>query len=86
MKVKKAKSLDVFDHACKFAQENNGCVKFFNESHDRDFMSRRDYLVNLDKSTQLGDYEELNDMKSVSVMDRNDAKSLFKQELSAFDE
>jgi len=85
MNSKKTKSLDIFDHACKFAQENGGCVKFFNESRDRDYMCKDDYLIVLDNNTGvLNDYQELNDRKSITVIDREDAKEFFKNEISAF--
>lgn len=87
MNTKKAKSLDVFEHACKFAQENDGCVKFFNENHDRDFMTREDYLITLDTQVgSLADYEELNDRKSVTVMNRDEAMSFFDSQLSCTNE
>lgn len=83
-KAKKVKSLDFFDKACKYAQENGGCVKFFNESHDRDFMSSSDFLIALDDSklSTLRDYEEMNDKKSVTVLNRADAYEFFTEEIS----
>ncbi|QRY21734.1 hypothetical protein JT689_01630 (plasmid) [Halobacterium sp. GSL-19] len=83
-KSKKVKSLDFFDDACKYAQENGGCVKFFNESHDRDFMSSSDILVALDESklSNLRDYEEMNDKKSVTVLTQKEASERFTEELS----
>lgn len=80
---KKTKSLDIFDHACKFAQANKGSVKFFNEPHDRDFISKEDYLIVLDDDIEgIHHYEELNDRKSVTIMDRTEAMSFFETELS----
>jgi hypothetical protein len=46
-------------------------------------MTNKDYLITLD--TQIGtlaDYEELNDRKSVTVMNRSEAMSFFKDRLS----
>jgi len=84
---KKAKSLDIYELACEFAQEREGCVKFFNESHDRDFLASGDYLITLDKNAgDLRDYEELNDEKSPSVMNRSEAKVFLNESISAFDE
>ena len=86
MKSKKAKSLDIFDHACKFAQENGGCVKFFNESRDRDYMDSDDYLILLDDSLDgLDDYQELNDRRSISLLDRDGAKEFFRDKIGGFD-
>lgn len=80
--IETGNSMDV-----KFAQENKGCVKFFNENHDRDFMTSEDYLISLDDTESvLSDYEELNDRKSITVLDRSGAKLLFRRELEAFDE
>ncbi|MDS0260247.1 hypothetical protein NDI56_12660 [Haloarcula sp. S1CR25-12] len=85
LSTKKVKSLDIFEHACKFAQKSDGCVKFFNENHDRDFMDSSDFLICLgDNKDQLEDYASLNDRKSVSVLDRSEAIRLFQDELSAF--
>lgn len=86
MDTKKAKKLDIFSHLRKFAQENGGCVKFFDETHDRDYMTRDDYLITLSDSVgALGDYGALNDRKSVTVMNRDEAKAFLVDELSAFD-
>lgn len=84
--TKKARKLDICAHLRKYAQENDGCVKFFNESHDRDYMTRDDYLVVLDGDAgALTDYDELNDRKSVTVMNRDEARTFLADELSAFD-
>lgn len=86
MNNKKAKSLDIYEHACRFAQKNEGCVKFFNENHDRDFLTSADYLISLESRVgKLRDYEELNDDKSVTVMNRAEAREFFGEELSVFD-
>ncbi|MWV38762.1 hypothetical protein [Natrialba sp. INN-245] len=83
---KKAKSLDIYEHACRFAMENNGCVKFFNESHDRDFMSDEDLLISLNEHAgNLREYEDLNDDKSVTVLNREEAKELFHDEIGGFE-
>lgn len=84
--TKKFKKLDTFDHFVKFAQENGGCVKFFNENHDRDYISSEDYLVTLDEDAEgLRDYSNLNDNKSVTVMNRREAKEFLTEQLSAFE-
>lgn len=81
----KARSLDIFQHVCRFALESGGCVKFFNENHDRDYMAKGDYLITLgDNAGSLRDYEELNDQRRVKVLNRNQAKEFLDEQISAY--
>lgn len=82
----KVKSLDLFQHLCRFALESGGCVKFLNENHDRDYMSKGDYLITLDESAGgLRDYEELNDERSVEVLNRRQTMGFLSENMSAYD-
>ena len=48
-------------------------------------MCSDDYLIVLDNNIgALSDYQELNDRKSITVMDREEAQEFFKDEISAF--
>lgn len=80
---KKAKSLDIYDRACEFAMNEGGCVKFLNESHDRDFFSGEDIMTSLDKGAgHLRDYSELNKYRSIAVYNRQEALEFLSEKLS----
>lgn len=79
----KLTSLDLFAHACRYAMTKDGCVKFFEESQDRDFLSEDDIIVTLNDTTgHLSDYAELNTRKSVEVVTRDDAVTYFTENIS----
>lgn len=78
-------SLDFFDHAAKFARENGGCVKFFHENQDRDYLTEDDYLIHL--SNTKGKYrylEELNDKRTPKILTCEEAKDLFSDAFGAY--
>lgn len=79
----KLTSLDVFLHACRYAYQNEGCVKFFEESHDRDFLQDGDVIVTLGNNrSYLEDYRDLNTEKSVQVKTRDEVIDFLLSELS----
>lgn len=79
----KLTSLDVFLHACRYAYQNKGCVKFFEESHDRDFLQDGDVIVTLGNNrSYLEDYQDLNTEKSVTVKTRNEIVDFLLSKLS----
>lgn len=83
MPKEKLTSLGLFAHACRYAMEKGGCVKFFEENQDRDFLSSDDRIVTLNESVRhLGDYAELNTGKSVDIIARDDAVSYFTERIS----
>lgn len=79
----KLTSLDLFAHACRYAMEEGGCVKFFEENQDRDFLSEDDVIVTLSETAgHLGGYGELNTGKSVEVVTRGGAIPYFTEKIS----
>jgi len=67
-------SLDVFHHACIYAQTQNGCVKFFEENNDRHHFSGEDILVCIDGNIEkYTDYERLNTTYSITTFDAESA-------------
>jgi hypothetical protein len=64
-------ALDVFSHACTYAQHVGGCVKSFDESNDRYHLSGDDVIICLDNSSdEYLDYKELNSKYSAKVFNR----------------
>lgn len=79
----KLTSLDLFAHACRYAMMENGCVKFFEENQDRDFLSQDDVIVTLNETAgHLSDYAELNTGKSIEVVTRENAVQYFTESIS----
>jgi hypothetical protein len=75
-------SLDLFDHACLYAQRQGGCVKFFEESTDRHDFSGNDILLCLDGGAeQYTDYERLNTKYAVEVCRPDEAIERFLDEI-----
>lgn len=71
---KRLYTLDVFRYACLYAQQQNGCVKLFNESNDSHHFGENDIIICLDDSTnQFSDYQELNNRHSAQILNREDA-------------
>jgi hypothetical protein len=79
-------SLGFFDHAAKFARSKGGCVKFFNEKQDRDYITDRDYVICVDGNTNRHDhFTQLNDLREPKIMSRKEAKKTFTDELGAYE-
>jgi len=75
-------SLDLFAHACKYAQENRGCVKLFQEENDREYFREGDMLINMNSGGEhLEEYEKLNSAKGVNVLSSAEAMGFFDEEL-----
>jgi len=82
-----ATSLDFFDHAAKFARESGGCLKFFNERQDRDYITGEDYLICLNDNTdQYSHLNSLNDQKAPTVLNIEQSKDLFSAEFNAYND
>jgi hypothetical protein len=75
-------SLDLFDHACLYAQQQGGSVKFFEESNDKHHFSEDDILVCLDDNVdRYGNYERLNTRYAVETLGAGDAVEFFLDEV-----
>lgn len=69
MSKKKLMTLDIFERACLYAQQNEGCVKLFDEANDRHHLSGNDIILCLGETpTEYSDYEKLNSKYSAEVM------------------
>ena len=79
-------SLDFFDHAARFARSKNGCVKFFDEKQDRDYITGSDYIICVDNNTSRHEhFGRLNDLRKPKIMSQKEAKNLFADELGAYE-
>lgn len=66
---KKLMTLDIFECACLYAQQNEGCVKLFDETNDRHHFSGDDIILCLGETpTGYVDYGRLNSKYSAEVM------------------
>ncbi|CQR53865.1 hypothetical protein [Haloferax massiliensis] len=75
-------SLDMFHHACMYAQIKGGSVKFFEENNDRHHFSGEDILVCVDGNSEIyADYERLNTQYSITVFDAESAINHFLDEI-----
>ncbi|WP_157969244.1 hypothetical protein [Haloplanus rubicundus] len=75
-------SLDLFSYACKYAQENEGCVKLFEEQSDREYFQDGDLLINMKSGSDvLNEYEKLNREKAVKVLSSEEAMEFLNGEM-----
>lgn len=77
-------STDLFSYACSYAQQEQGCVKLFEESNDRHHFSEEDVLLCLDGSTaDFRDFEEFNSKHSVEVLNREEGMDYLLEKLDS---
>ncbi|UVE50620.1 hypothetical protein KU306_01595 [Haloferax larsenii] len=77
---KELESLDVMKYACQYAQENRGCVKAFDQTEDKYFISEGDIIVLLEGADpELKRYSELN--HSVDLVQNSGAVDYFVSKL-----
>jgi hypothetical protein len=75
-------SSEFFERATMYAHQNGGCVKFFEENSDRDYMSGEDMLISVDGNTdRYGYLEELNTERAPDIIDLDRAKEIFHDDL-----
>jgi len=80
---KEVKALDVYDVMCEYAYRNKGCVKFFDERQDRDYMSQGDIIVCLEENSkqEYERYNNLNHKRAIDILSVNEAMKRFLDEL-----
>jgi hypothetical protein len=75
-------SCEFFKHATMYAHRNWGCVKFFEEHSDRDYLSGEDFLISMDGDTEKYSYlEKLNNERAPTIINVDEAKEIFHEEL-----
>lgn len=78
MDKKKMKTTEVFDQICEYAKDQEGCVKFFNESQDLKHMNDTDYLVSLDETADLyRKYKNISNMYPFDVVGPDNIEDTF---------
>jgi hypothetical protein len=78
-------SLDFYDYALGFARKHGGCVKFFDENQDRDYITGNDYLICLDgDGAQYSYFQDMNATRVPEVLSLNEATELFQDDIDAY--
>lgn len=85
-KSKTIRSLDFYDYALAYARKKDGCIKFFNESQDRDYVTSHDIIICMDGNTDKYSYiTDMNGTRVPSLWSKDDAKEEFADELNVYE-